>query len=226
MSLLEKLQAEVSKILALAPAPATTLAAGTPDPDVAAGYDFVKEESGVRIYRLKGTEGSFTAVKGVTFIKKSPSELANFVFYTAENRSKWDDSFENGRTVEVLTDDAATGTKAQVEYSAYKSGSMMVTNRDFCTGRLLGKLPNDEGYYIVATSVEHKDCPEVKGFVRAESKQSGWVFRAVPEQPGVTAVTSVTCVDPKGWIPAAVVNSVATKNPLSLARLRDVIEKL
>eukprot|EP00762_Andalucia_godoyi_P007836 ANDGO_01771.mRNA.1 Steroidogenic acute regulatory-like protein 1 len=218
--ILEILRADVAAIVALCPSPIGA-AEGT-DPDTASGYEFVKAENGVRVYRKKDAGSAFTAVKGTVVINKPASEVALFIYDTVNHRRLWDDTLQEGRLLDTLLDTAEE--KSLIEYALYKSPAMMVSQRDFVTGRYVKKM-EDGSWVIVAVSTTHASAPEVKGVVRADTKQSGWVFRPSPEDPNKTFVTSVTAVDPKGWIPAPVVNAVAVKNPLSLAKVRDIIEK-
>merc|ERR1712146_302258 len=46
-----------------------------------------------------------------------------------------------------------------------------------------------------------------------------------PSEDGNTIVAYVVQIDPKGWIPTAIVNAVAKKQPLVLAKMREFLAK-
>jgi hypothetical protein len=159
-------------------------------------------------------------MKGVGKIKRAPKDVCDFA-WDGKNRKSYDDSFIEGAVLHTLLDES--DRKITIEHSAYNSGSMMVSNRDFCVARTMGKL-DDGSYYILSTSITHKDCPERKGFVRARVQISGWMLRPADDGKS-TIVTTVSVVDPAGWIPAAVANAFSGKQPLVVSKLRAILEK-
>ncbi len=60
----------------------------------------------------------------------------------------------------------------------------------------------------VTTSVEHPDCPEVSGVVRAQAGVAGQWLQNHPTQEGKTLVTQIADIDPMGSLPKAIVKMV------------------
>lgn len=83
-----------------------------------------------------------------------------------------------------------------------------VSNRDFCNLRTWQSRPKKGEWTIFNFSVKHKDCPEKKGFVRANSILTGYYIRKVEEG---TEFNYYSQSDPKGWIPSFVINFLMTK---------------
>lgn len=83
-----------------------------------------------------------------------------------------------------------------------------VSNRDFCNLRTWRARPKKGEWIIFNYSVIHKNCPEKKGFVRANSILTGYFIRKTEEG---TQFNYYSQSDPKGWIPSFVINSLMTK---------------
>lgn|SRR3989338_1270759 len=124
------------------------------------------------------------------------------VLHDHNYRKVWDDNMIEGIVIFQL--DSCN----EVGYYAAKSPSP-VSNRDFLNQRCWRALPDDGLWVIMNWSTAHSDYPEKKGFVRAQSILSGYQIRRNPK--GGCSFTYVTQTDPKGWIPAWVVNNIAGK---------------
>ena len=69
-------------------------------------------------------------------------------------------------------------------------------------------------------SVTHADCPEQKGFERAHSILTGYYMKPMPS--GGTKLIFISHSDPKGYIPAWLVNNfVGSFTPTIMANLHD-----
>jgi len=79
-----------------------------------------------------------------------------------------------------------------------------VSGRDFCNQRSW-RVKEDQEYMIINHSVIHPKCPEKKGFVRANSINSGYLMRVNPDGKSCTLIY-ITHTDPKGSIPSFVMN--------------------
>lgn len=94
---------------------------------------------------------------------------------------------------------------------------MVVSNRDFVMARAV--RVNDDGSILANhVSIEHPEKGDQKGFVRGEIDVSGYYI--VPKSDNSCTCYYVVQLDPKGWIPTVVVNAVASKQPLVLAKLK------
>jgi len=127
-------------------------------------------------------------------------------------RAKWDELFIKGSVIQDIDE------THQVIHFQFKSPSMMVTNRDFVMARAVRRL-EDGTILSNHRSVVHPDCGDCKGFVRGDVFESGYYIK--PNGNGGCTVVYVVQIDPKGWIPTAIVNMVAKKQPLVLAKMKD-----
>eukprot|EP00339_Tiarina_fusa_P015843 CAMPEP_0117023768 /NCGR_PEP_ID=MMETSP0472-20121206/17710_1 /TAXON_ID=693140 ORGANISM="Tiarina fusus, Strain LIS" /NCGR_SAMPLE_ID=MMETSP0472 /ASSEMBLY_ACC=CAM_ASM_000603 /LENGTH=205 /DNA_ID=CAMNT_0004729991 /DNA_START=70 /DNA_END=687 /DNA_ORIENTATION=- len=178
-------------------------------------WTFVNEKKEVKIHLRHVEESAVVMLRGVTTIPCTPDDILKCT-EDLESRKSWDELFIEGNVVREL-DDAH-----QIIHFKFKSPSMMVTNRDFVMARAVKR--NDDGVILSNhVSVVVDDCPDAKGFVRGDVFASGYWIK--PNGDGTSTVAYVVQIDPKGWIPTAIVNVVAKKQPLVLAKMRDFLAK-
>eukprot|EP00756_Hemistasia_phaeocysticola_P006717 Hpha_TRINITY_DN13971_c0_g1::TRINITY_DN13971_c0_g1_i2::g.35693::m.35693 len=95
----------------------------------------------------------------------------------------------------------------------------LISNRDFCNNRSWRNIDGKE-FIIMNGSKAHPRCPPRDGIVRAWSFKSGFVIRPHGEK-GCT-LTMLAHSDPRGFIPAWLVNSMLTSTaPATLQKLRN-----
>ena len=111
-----------------------------------------------------------------------------------------------GKQVAVIDD------KNEVSYYAAKSPAT-ISNRDFLSMRGWRESVSDSGaeYVVASHSTEHADCPPKKGFIRGHIIRTCYYVSQDPENAENTVLNYVTQSDPKGWIPAWLVNKLAGK---------------
>ena len=179
-----------------------------------AGWTFDKEKSGVIIAHRYQEDSPIVMLRGKTTINATIDTVLKTT-EDYETRKTWDELFNSGEVLQQIDENH------QIITFRFKSPSMVVTNRDFVMSRGIKK--NDDGTVLSNhVSVVFPNHPEQKGYVRGEVDVSGYYFEP---QGDKCVVTYVVQIDPKGWIPSVVVNSVASKQPLILAKLRDFLEK-
>eukprot|EP01065_Artemidia_motanka_P040743 TRINITY_DN515_c0_g1_i1.p1 TRINITY_DN515_c0_g1~~TRINITY_DN515_c0_g1_i1.p1 ORF type:complete len:568 (+),score=132.19 TRINITY_DN515_c0_g1_i1:59-1762(+) len=107
-----------------------------------------------------------------------------------------------------------------IGYYAAQSPTRLVTSRDFCNQRAWRNIDGNE-FLVVNRSRPHPRCPDKKGFVRGSSICSGYLIR--PHGRKSCSLTYIAQSDPKGSIPAWVVNSIITSQvPKTIANLAKV----
>lgn len=129
-----------------------------------------------------------------------------------ETRQLWDPQVAKYDIVEAIDENT------HLLHYVY-SAPFPVTSRDFCALRYLSKGP--DAYVICAVSTEHPAIPPSKDYVRGEIFISGYAFEDTKE--GKCKVTSLTHVDPKGWIPGFVVNMAKHKQLVKLLQISRMI---
>eukprot|EP01105_Mastigella_eilhardi_P015881 TRINITY_DN3635_c0_g1_i1.p1 TRINITY_DN3635_c0_g1~~TRINITY_DN3635_c0_g1_i1.p1 ORF type:complete len:127 (+),score=45.11 TRINITY_DN3635_c0_g1_i1:356-736(+) len=109
----------------------------------------------------------------------------------------------------------ASGDEMAVTHMKFSAGSIFVSHRDFVS--FVGRSDKSEDSMSVVCKSVAYPVPEEKGFVRGELQTSCFIFKK--EDRGVL-VNYIAQVDPKGWVPTAVVNAVAKTQPLILISLK------
>ncbi len=72
-------------------------------------------------------------------------------------------------------------------------------------------LPEKSHHYFfqVNKSCTRKDCPDKKGFVRADMQKAGWIAEEIPDKPGYISYKSLMQQDIKGSAPTFLVTKFA-----------------
>lgn len=179
------------------------------------GWVQLTSSKGVQVWQKKMGDGKPNMVRGV--LTDVPCSPGYFLSRSGSaDRPNWDPMCAKGHLVEVI-DDYCT-----VSYERYHP-IFPTSARDFVVLNSVVKRP-DGSYLRSAVSVEHPDCPETSGVVRANLLFA--CFLVTPNAvTGNCDVQYTLYVDLKGSIPAWIVARVATDQPLSLAGLREYIMK-
>lgn len=151
---------------------------------------------------MKSNELSdFKMVKIGCILPDCAPSLVYDVLHDSEYRKTWDQVMLEGREVCYVDDHCDIG------YYALKMPKPL-RHRDFVTMRSWRASPAD--YIIMNHSINHKQVPARKGFIRGISYLTGYHLLADGphelNQPGCDLVY-VTQSDPKGRLPAWVVNN-------------------
>ncbi|KJE94292.1 hypothetical protein CAOG_004959 [Capsaspora owczarzaki ATCC 30864] len=155
-------------------------------------------------------------VKGTGRVEAPPRAVLDLTL-DVNRRNLYDVMFKQGHIVDELQD-----IYCKVVYLEYEA-MWPTAARDFCVVIFI-KILTDGRCVLAARSVTHPNCPERKGFVRADAQVTGWVFRPIPGEPMASMVTYITQADLKGNIPAMLVSKVTTDQPLCIDLLRNVIK--
>ncbi|XP_033097324.1 START domain-containing protein 10-like [Anneissia japonica] len=118
------------------------------------------------------------------------------VLHDSEFRGRWDSTMEEGKEMYMVC------PNSDVSYYQLKCPSPF-KNRDFLMQRIW--LETLDAFYIFNHSVFHKDVPERKGVIRAESILTGYLVRSNGKGCELTYVTQS---DPRGSLPKWIVNKL------------------
>lgn len=98
------------------------------------------------------------------------------------------------------------------------------TNCSQCRG--YSHVPQDGAYIQTSISVEDELCPEKPGYTRMELLPGcGWVLEPYPSDPSKTIVSYLAHMNLGGLMPSMLVNIVLKKQPLVVARIRDIFDR-
>ncbi|WP_257294775.1 START domain-containing protein [Endozoicomonas sp. YOMI1] len=127
----------------------------------------------------------------------NPETLFN-TLHDADYRKTWDNKMIEGYEICQLDSRNDIGYYSVQPY-------WPISKRDFCNMRSWMEFTNGE-YIIMNHSVCHADCPEREGFVRARSVLTGYYI--IPTPSGGAKLIYISHTDPKGFIPAWLVNNL------------------
>eukprot|EP01100_Stratorugosa_tubuloviscum_P016104 TRINITY_DN9_c0_g1_i1.p1 TRINITY_DN9_c0_g1~~TRINITY_DN9_c0_g1_i1.p1 ORF type:complete len:225 (-),score=111.87 TRINITY_DN9_c0_g1_i1:372-1046(-) len=166
------------------------------------GWEEVLNNPPARVCRKKSSNSAINILRVATVFPNLNPEILYDVLHDHQYRTTWDTNMIEGRVVEQLDHHNEIG------YYAARSPPG-VSNRDFLNQRSWRPRPETGEYVIFNHSVTHPECPERGDFVRAQSLLTGYLIRRTSS--GGSSFTYMTQSDPKGWIPAWVINSLMTK---------------
>lgn len=178
------------------------------------GWTLKLEQSGVNVY-TKAVEGSkLLYFKSQTTIPCENMAILMDKLFDTTVRPKWDEMCLDGKILEKAS------PFYRVFYAAIKAPSAIIANRDLVG---IGRFRFEGENVVVATlqSIEHASMPEKADFVRINFVEGGYVLR--DRGNGTFEVTYTACVDPKGWLPTFVANSVCAKQGITLVKLKEYI---
>eukprot|EP00759_Apiculatamorpha_spiralis_P054168 PhF_6_TR6864/c0_g1_i3/m.9883 len=170
------------------------------------GFKKLLHKDGVTLYSKHVPNHSIHMSKGyIENIACTPTRLMQCL--SPEVRGQWDELFVRGETRTQLN---ATTT---LRYMAFRSPSIALKSRDFHVRTT--EVVSSDGVAYVRTVSEPSGSdsstatsPSSSEYVRGEVVLAGFV--AVPTKVGCS-VTYVALIDPKGWIPPQLVNSLQHK---------------
>jgi len=164
------------------------------------------------------TEGSpFMTIKVIGTIPASPTDLLAILSITdVETLKKWDVDLISYKIHAKLAEDLL------ITYATYHT-PYPITHRNFVTVKGLKRLPNGTIIYG-SSSVNHTDYPVDTNYVRGLVNLSLYVIQPVEGNPKASQLIRIASIDPKGSIPAFVVNMFKTKAAKSYDLLRKYIE--
>jgi START domain/Vacuolar sorting protein 9 (VPS9) domain len=180
----------------------------------AMAWEFVKTQEGVDIHRRTMPNSSLQCVRGVAIVPASPLDILRII-REPSNRRHYDSMCHDASIVQRI-DDCHT-----IAYYAFKAVRFCTTSfRDFCV-LLHWRQVDPTTFIMLGQSVRHPDCPESKKskFVRGKLLISGWILKAVPDEPDKCRVTYIAHLDLGGYIPSWIQNLIAAKQPMVLDAL-------
>ena len=173
-----------------------------------------KDKNGAQLYSSINKKTGLKLIYRKIKIKASLEDSIQ-VFKDSDMLTKLNENIKESKKVEDL------GINTAYYHNVLK-GNMVVSDRDLSLLRHCFTLP-DGRYAVVTYSVDHKKIPVTKKRVRALMPLS--VYLLTPIGGLYTLCESVQDGDPKGNLPAVLVNSRAGKQLESLIMIKDFIEK-
>lgn len=165
------------------------------------GFELRFDDKNVLVWDKKVEGESMRIVKTFSIFEgTTPAQLWDLL-QESVYRLTWDANCLKSRTV-VRMD-----ARNDICYYASKAPPG-VSDRDVLCQRAWHSAGNGE-YVIMNTSVKHKSCPEKMKYTRAWSLLSGYLIR--PHGNNSCSLVFISQTDPKGLIPAKIINYVTQK---------------
>lgn len=165
------------------------------------GFTLRFDDKNVLVWDKKVEGESMRIVKTFAVFEDTVPEKLWDLLQESTYRLEWDVNCKKCRTV-VRMD-----SRNDICYYASRAPPG-VSDRDVVCQRAWHNAGGGE-YVILNTSVKHKSCPEKMKYTRAWSLLSGYLIR--PHGNNGSSLVFISQTDPKGLIPASVVNYVTQK---------------
>ena len=166
-------------------------------------WELIKQKRGVTVYKKQIPGSKFLAVKGQT-IMEQPIETIFGVLLDNTRRTEWVNRLKRSEIIEQVS---------PLEYVVYQEFKLPwpFKNRDFVYRGLAQKDHESGAITLQMNSIEHKSAPPSVG-VRADLKHS--FYKLTPLGNGKTFVEVEIHSDPKGLIPAWLINLIQRNWPI------------
>lgn len=168
-------------------------------------WEKVTSESGINVFKKEVAGSPFIAFKGDGVIDASIIRVVS-VLIDASQGKQWVDRLKDSAVLEQ------TSLFERVQYS-HLGTPPGVDDRDFVVKAKLLIDQDNKRLTITLHSVEHAGKPPQPGIVRGELVHSS--FLLVPVEGGKTRLIAEMHADPKGTVPAFVVNMIQKDWPIN-----------
>lgn len=181
------------------------------------GWERVDQKEGISVYRKSVAGSSVKGVGGEAMIEAPISKIL-WVLMDHEHKNDWIDKFKTAFTIEEIS------PLVHIQYASFDM-PFPVTDRDFVYRYEFSVNPEDNAVIVDVKSETHpKATPASSVGVRGEILSGRYIL--YPEGPNRTFVKAEYLADPKGYLPAWVVNLVQKQWPYkTLAGLRRQVAK-
>jgi hypothetical protein len=144
----------------------------------------------IQVYKKKEEGSPVILIKAYTQLENIPPEKVFRLIYDLDVRNKWDTTLHNLKVFGKINENT------DHMYSLFKA-PFGASNRDFCQKRTKSMGYKGTAFIIHFESVEHHECPPIKGNVRAHTFISGYIIRSSQKHIGSTEMTILTQTDIK-----------------------------
>lgn len=181
------------------------------------GWEMVSQKDEIKVFRKSFEGSSVKGVGGEAFVEAPISKIL-WVLMDHEHKNEWIDKFQKAYTIEELS------PLVHIQYASFDM-PFPVTDRDFVYRYEFSVDPEENAVVVDVKSERHPKAPEATSIgVRGEIINGRYIL--YPEGPNRTFVKAEYLADPKGYLPAWVVNLVQKQWPYkTLAGLRLQVQK-
>ena len=170
-------------------------------------WQLIKEKQGIQVYTQAVPGSSLLKVKTQVTIKSSIPHIQS-ILDNAQHRKNWIPFLNHSSVKHVFS---ATD---KLEYSHFHA-PWPASDRDFVYRISLTHQDNSRLIYQMKSEL-YSVLPENKGIIRAELIESIYTLSKIDEQH--TRVELIFHADPKGWLPAWIINIIQKTLPYMILR--------
>jgi len=195
----------------LAPCWLAAAAAAAPGPLPPLNWKPVSDRREIRIFESEGPGTSIHGFRGVGIVHAPLLKVAH-VIADPTRGTEWIDSLADSHVIRRLS------ATSFLEYDRMAMPPIIMRDRDFVSLVTLEADPDAGRIAIDFRSVDEPAAPPKRGIIRGDFLLTRFTLRALPD--GATQVDALIVCDPKGWVPAWLVNWFQASWP------RDTMEAL
>jgi len=186
--------------------------------DVGRGWIHVNTTENVNCYSQKSDRSPFDYILGEAIVHTTTDILLQFL-QNPNTTTEIDPTLIEREEIVKLSE------SSRVMRLRYKFPALL-SNREFVVHAYDGVVSEDPKMVVCASiSVTHEMCPEDPQYVRGIILTSGYVCKEITQNPPRTHVAYVAQFDPKGWIPAVVINIISSEQARNVLRLKKYFER-
>ena len=177
------------------------------------GWEVIKTASSF-VAAKKTMPGGLAALKVDAYIPKQPSDVVSRLYghFAEFSQELIPDMFESETCAKEFN------STAKVVHSCTKQPAPGVSARDAVYFGVLLEM-EEQTYALIETSVNAPEVPLKENYVRSEIRYALHSFERMDDDPSKTHLLMLALIDPKGSLPASLVN-------LTLGRRADFYERL
>jgi hypothetical protein len=176
----------------------------------------INEEDGIKVFKKEVKGSSLVAFKGDGIID-APIRVVLGVIVDNAHRTEWVDRLKTSTILHQYS---------SYDFVVYQHFGLpvLMSDRDYVY-RATGYTTAKGQVVVEMSSVEHKNAPASVG-VRAKLVNSRYVLTPVGKNELKTRISVEIQTDPKGWLPAWLVNTIQKSWPLKTLRgIRGQVKK-
>lgn len=172
------------------------------------GWELVSNSDGVRVTRKRVPGSNMLAFRGVMVANVSIGKIIA-IFVNSKKRRQWVDRWDADRELHI---------KGPLERTYWIRFDLPfpVSDRDYVLHVKGSRYVKKRVFAARIHSVRHKGAPSRSGAVRGKVESTYYRFQALPN--GRTKLTVEVHTDPKGMLPAWLVNLIQKKWPYKTLR--------
>jgi len=171
----------------------------------------------IKVFAKVSADSHIHSQQASAILNASPQVVLEMAFCTDYSIVKqFDQDLLSSKVIEKLNENT-------VCYLSSHYCPFPISTREFVALRFK-KIADNGVCYCWGTSINRLETPQTSGHVRGIISVSGWIIEPIKDKPNSCRVRRMFRIDPKGSIPAMVVNMYRTKAGTQLVAVRNYLK--